>query len=226
MPTVPEYLDLPCDGVITQGFGAGHGGIDIADTKPVPVYAAAAGYAERHVPGDGFGDGSFGNHVVIDHGDGWYSLVAHLEAFALDGDGSVAAGQRLGIMGYTGYTVPSGPDGRHVHWAMCRRKLFPRFPGNEGLFADPRDYLAGEAERMALFQRLEQLEVMVAGGEPRIAAWVSGGNISLVDCLGPQPARVAEMVAAWDGIQAQTYGTNDLLHRWRAALAAAGIVVP
>ncbi|NUN50876.1 MAG: hypothetical protein HUU15_18875 [Candidatus Brocadiae bacterium] len=79
---------------------------------------------------------------------------------------------------------------------------------------------------MALFQRLEQLEVMVAGGEPRIAAWVSGGNISLVDCLGPQPARVAEMVAAWDGIQAQTYGTNDLLHRWRAALAAAGIVVP
>lgn len=223
---MPEFLDLPCDGVITQGFGAGHGGVDIADTRPVPVYAAAGGYAERHVPGDGFGDGSFGNHVVIDHGDGWYSLVAHLEAFALEADGPVETGQRLGIMGYTGYTVPSGPDGRHVHWAMCRRRLFPRFPGNEGLFGDPRDYLAGEVDRMALFQRLERLEAMIAGGEPRIAAWVSGGNISLVDCLGAQPARVAEIAAAWDGIQAQTYGTNDLLHRWRAALAAAGIVVP
>ncbi len=223
---MPEYLDLPCDGVITQGFGAGHGGVDIADTRPVPVYAAAGGYAERHFPGDGFGDGSFGNHVVLDHGDGWYSLVAHLEEFALAADGYVEPGQRLGLMGYTGYTVPSGPGGRHVHWAMCRRKLFPRFPGNEGLFADPRDYLVEEAERMALFQRLERLEAMIAGGDAGVAAWVGGGNIPLADCLGPQPARVAAMVAEWDGIKAQTYGTNDLLHRWRAALAGAGITVP
>lgn len=223
---MPRFLDMPCEGVITQLYGGGHGGVDIAASLPVPVYAPAPGWAERHYPGDGFGDGSFGNHVVIHHEDGWYSLVAHMEAHALTADGPVEAGTRLGLMGYTGYTIPAGPGGRHVHWAMCQQRLFPRWSlETAGLFGDPMAHLIPDGERAMLFAKLERIEQFL-GGEARLAAWVSAGNIPLLDCLGQQPALLAEVTAKWPGIEAQTYGTNNLLHQWRAALATQGITVP
>jgi murein DD-endopeptidase MepM/ murein hydrolase activator NlpD len=54
-----------------------------------------------------------GNTVVLDHGEGLYSLVAHLSQIAVQPGSRVARGDKLGNAGSTGRVT-----GPHVHWAM------------------------------------------------------------------------------------------------------------
>jgi len=54
-----------------------------------------------------------GNTVVIDHGLGLFSMLAHLSAFEVHEGDRVAAGQRLGLVGATGRVT-----GPHLHWAV------------------------------------------------------------------------------------------------------------
>ena len=56
-------------------------------------------------------NGGYGNQVVVDHGGGWSSRVAHLNAFSVRAGQVVAAGQELGKVGSTGNS--SGP---HLHY--------------------------------------------------------------------------------------------------------------
>ena len=237
---MPQLIDLPVDGVITQGFGGQHGGLDVVDHRGIgaPVYATTDGVLILHPQGT-WGDGTFGNAAIIAATDGTFVLTAHLDRYAEDvADGMpVLAGRRIGYQGWTGLVVPEGPAGSHVHFGICRVPYFPRFgPETQHLFLDPASCLISEGERMALFQRLEQLERNLGcfiGGPGdqagmRLAAWVNGGNIGLLDCLGPQPAALADMIAKWPGIEQQTYGTNNLLLGWRPALMASvpGLVLP
>lgn len=67
-----------------------------------------------------FNDGSFGQTVCLDHGDGWYSLYAHLSSvYALPGDWA-EPGQLLGVTGNTGTGV-----GYHLHWQLSDSPFFP-----------------------------------------------------------------------------------------------------
>jgi murein DD-endopeptidase MepM/ murein hydrolase activator NlpD len=54
-----------------------------------------------------------GNTIVIDHGLGLFSLLAHLSAFDVHEGDSVAAGQQVGRVGATGRVT-----GPHLHWAV------------------------------------------------------------------------------------------------------------
>jgi murein DD-endopeptidase MepM/ murein hydrolase activator NlpD len=85
-----------------------HSGMDIAAAAGDPVVAASAG---RVID---IGEYLFlGKIVVLDHGQGWLSLYAHLsEANAALGD-SLAAGARLGKVGMTGRTT-----GPHLHFSV------------------------------------------------------------------------------------------------------------
>ncbi|WP_336217078.1 M23 family metallopeptidase [Nonomuraea sp. LPB2021202275-12-8] len=56
-------------------------------------------------------NGGYGNEVVLDHGGGWRSRVAHLSAFSVRAGQAVARGQELGKVGSTGNS--SGP---HLHY--------------------------------------------------------------------------------------------------------------
>jgi murein DD-endopeptidase MepM/ murein hydrolase activator NlpD len=82
--------------------------MDIAAAAGDPVVAASAG---RVID---IGEYLFlGKIVVLDHGQGWLSLYAHLsEANAALGD-SLAAGARLGKVGMTGRTT-----GPHLHFSV------------------------------------------------------------------------------------------------------------
>lgn len=77
-----------------------------------------------------------GNHVVLDHGNGEYSLIAHLrgESVAVEAGDRVDRGERLGACGNSGRS--SEP---HVHYHL---QTGPRFGEGVGLPAQFRRYVA------------------------------------------------------------------------------------
>jgi murein DD-endopeptidase MepM/ murein hydrolase activator NlpD len=88
---------------------AGHRGIDIAGDTGEPVYATDYGvivYA-------GWNDWGYGNMVMIDHGNGWQSLYAHLNSVNVICGGSVLQGTVIGGIGSTGRS-----SGSHLHFEL------------------------------------------------------------------------------------------------------------
>jgi hypothetical protein len=77
-----------------------------------------------------------GNHVVIDHGSGEYSFLAHLQqgSLAVKKGDRVVAGQKLGLVGNSGNT--SEP---HLHYHL---QDGPAFPEAESMPASFDSYLA------------------------------------------------------------------------------------
>jgi murein DD-endopeptidase MepM/ murein hydrolase activator NlpD len=54
-----------------------------------------------------------GNTIVIDHGLGLFSLLAHLSVIGVQSGEQVSAGQVIGQVGQTGRVT-----GPHLHWAV------------------------------------------------------------------------------------------------------------
>lgn len=85
-----------------------HAGVDFRSRAGTPVAAPGAGSVAVAEP-------LFftGNTVVIDHGHGIYSLLAHLSGFAVEAGDRVRRGQIVGLVGATGRVT-----GPHLHWAV------------------------------------------------------------------------------------------------------------
>jgi murein DD-endopeptidase MepM/ murein hydrolase activator NlpD len=119
--TIPDQLEVfarPVPGVTGSNFGtrsifngeerAPHAGVDFRGAVGTPVAAPAGG---RVVLAE---DLFFtGQTVVIDHGLGLYSLLAHLSRIDVTGGHSVSRGQRIGLLGATGRVT-----GPHLHWTV------------------------------------------------------------------------------------------------------------
>ena len=67
----------PTAGYISQGYWGGHPAVDIAGWLGAPVTAADGGYVV--LAGGGWNSG-YGNYVIIDHGNGFTTLYAHLNS--------------------------------------------------------------------------------------------------------------------------------------------------
>jgi murein DD-endopeptidase MepM/ murein hydrolase activator NlpD len=85
-----------------------HNGVDFASPPGSPVHAPAAGRVALAEPLY-----FTGNTVIIDHGQGLYSLMAHLERAVVHSDDSVARGDVIGFVGATGRAT-----GPHLHWSV------------------------------------------------------------------------------------------------------------
>lgn len=86
-----------------------HFGIDIAGSLGDPLVASDNGvivYA-------GWNDWGYGNVVVIDHGNGWQTLYAHMSVISVGCGQSVYQGGSIGAMGSTGNST-----GPHLHFEM------------------------------------------------------------------------------------------------------------
>ncbi len=90
-------------------FQEGHPGIDLSTPEGAVVYAADAG----SVIFAGWSDLGYGNTIVIDHGNGYKTLYAHLSQVSQYCGASVRAGQIIGLSGSTGNS--SGP---HLHFEV------------------------------------------------------------------------------------------------------------
>jgi murein DD-endopeptidase MepM/ murein hydrolase activator NlpD len=99
----------PTSGAITQGTWGGHIALDIAGWLDAPVQAADSGY----VVAAGWDDTGYGNAVVIDHGNGFQTLYAHLQGVNVAAGDNVAQGQQIATMGSTGNST-----GPHTHFEI------------------------------------------------------------------------------------------------------------
>jgi murein DD-endopeptidase MepM/ murein hydrolase activator NlpD len=99
---------------ISQFFGTnGHAGIDFGSVDYEPVLASASGTVELvqwysnqnacHQSPDNQGCG-YGLHIMIDHGNGYHTLYAHLSSVAsgLSPGTYVRQGQVIGMSDHTG----------------------------------------------------------------------------------------------------------------------------
>lgn len=109
----------PASGSISQGFWGGHPAIDIAGWTGAAVKAADSGYV-AYVSGGW--SGGYGNHVIVDHGNGFVTLYAHLNSIYVQAGESVVRGQQIGSLGNTGNST-----GPHLHLEI-RYQGVPRNP--------------------------------------------------------------------------------------------------
>ncbi len=113
-PTGGKIFIYPTKGGITQGYHSGHYAIDIADRSKPPIWAPASGTIVK--VSTGTWGGGYGNHIIIDHGNGLRSLYAHLDSVNVSNGQWVNQGDVIGIMGNTGRVY--GVTGIHLHWEV------------------------------------------------------------------------------------------------------------
>lgn len=99
----------PAFGRITQPFRWYHKGLDIANHDGGSILAADAGT----VVVSGWTNTGYGNHVIIDHGNGFQTLYAHMSSIAVVTGQRVNRGSVLGQMGSTGRST-----GTHLHFEI------------------------------------------------------------------------------------------------------------
>lgn len=89
-----------------QRWGRTHEGTDMVGGRT--IMASAAGkvvFAGRK--------GTYGNAVIVDHGNGYQTLYGHMSSISVRSGQSVGQGSKLGIMGSTGRST-----GTHLHFEI------------------------------------------------------------------------------------------------------------
>ncbi|WP_339932131.1 M23 family metallopeptidase [uncultured Brevundimonas sp.] len=88
-----------------------HKGVDIAAPKGTGVQVAAEGRVLR----TGYDASGFGNFIEVSHPNGMTSLYGHLSRIDVASGMTVEQGQRIGLVGSTGYST-----GPHLHFQIER----------------------------------------------------------------------------------------------------------
>jgi murein DD-endopeptidase MepM/ murein hydrolase activator NlpD len=99
-------------------------GIGCANKKGTPIYAADNGTVIKTSVST-WAEG-YGNHIIIDHGNGIKTIYAHLYQIGVSEGQEVKRGQGIGLMGTTGRST-----GPHLHFEVVIK----------GGKVDPMDYL-------------------------------------------------------------------------------------
>ncbi len=97
-----------------------HTGEDIAAPKGTPIIAAGAGTVTKAGR-----QGTYGNFIEINHGDGYATRYAHLSEINVSAGSSVNEGDIIGLVGSTGKST-----GPHLHFEVKYN----------GEFTDPKTY--------------------------------------------------------------------------------------
>jgi len=110
--------------VISSGFGMRrhpiykrikfHTGIDFAEPKGTPVYAAGSGVVTRK----GYNSG-YGYFIEIQHAGGFRSFYAHLSKTLVSAGDSVRMGKYIACVGNSGLTT-----GCHLHYEIRKGNRF------------------------------------------------------------------------------------------------------
>ena len=91
----------------TAGASSNHGAVDIP-VRYAPVYAPADGRVIIAWSLSGYG-----NYIMIDHGNGYYTGFGHLSSYNVSAGQNVSRGQQIAVSGNTG--ISTGP---HLHYEV------------------------------------------------------------------------------------------------------------
>jgi murein DD-endopeptidase MepM/ murein hydrolase activator NlpD len=119
VPTDVEGFQWPIAGVrVGQGVGprvhpvygyrSCHTGVDLGAPSGTPIRSAAAGIVVINATG-----GPYGNHTLISHGNGLFTMYAHQSRFGAEEGQKVKKGDVIGYVGSTGYST-----GPHLHFEI------------------------------------------------------------------------------------------------------------
>lgn len=114
-PLASSYLicPIPSPCRITQGLHW-YNAIDFSNGAcGEPVYAAAGGIVQK----TGFQTVA-GNYIRIEHPNGVITLYGHLSKILVVPGQQVSQGEIIGYTGYSGYTIPAGVAGCHLHFEV------------------------------------------------------------------------------------------------------------
>ena len=117
--TTEHTFQDPVIGVISQGYSWYHQGIDFADNNGAPIKAIADGKVVQK----GYQFFGYGNFIVIDHGNGFESMYAHMSE-----QSKLAIGQDVdkdAVLGYVGSTGRSTGPHLHLEVAENGRNINP-----------------------------------------------------------------------------------------------------
>lgn len=115
-----RYLPFgrPVDGPISSGFGkrtdpvngkaAFHTGIDFRSKPGDSIYATADGKVQKALF-----NGSYGNYVLIDHGNGYSTAFSHMKKYVVRRNEKIHRGQLIGFVGNSGRST-----GPHLHYEV------------------------------------------------------------------------------------------------------------
>lgn len=85
-----------------------HNGVDFAAPKGTAIYAAYDGVVVAATY-----SGTMGNYVMIDHGDGLYTIYMHASQLYVEKDDIVVRGETIAAVGSTGRST-----GNHLHFSV------------------------------------------------------------------------------------------------------------
>lgn len=94
-----------------------HAGVDFEVEEGTPVYATGDGTIKVAEENTGYG-----KHIIIQHGDGFETVYAHLSEMNVASGVDVKKGEQIGLTGNTGFS-----QGPHLHYEIRkdRRALNP-----------------------------------------------------------------------------------------------------
>ena len=131
--------------IVTQRFGEtitdsqGHTGIDLYQPIGTPVYAAEGGdILVAGIINNAYGNTAYGNCILIDHKNGYYTFYAHLDTIKVKKGMSVIQGAVIGTVGATGNVT-----GPHLHFEIRTNPLW-----NRKNFIDPESILGKTEDKI------------------------------------------------------------------------------
>ncbi len=92
------------------GVKSFHTGTDMACPTGTPIYASMSGTISTTGV-----NRVYGNYVIIDHGNGYQTLYAHMSKIIAKKGQWVSQGTRIGLVGSTGYST-----GPHLHFTVYK----------------------------------------------------------------------------------------------------------
>lgn len=113
----------PSTNRITQGIHGKYNAVDYSGKDATgnwnkTFYAPEDGKITAYGP-----SGTCGNRLELTAGSNRHGFC-HLERPLVSVGQSVKKGQAIGVMGYTGYTIPTGINGTHLHWVINRNGVY------------------------------------------------------------------------------------------------------
>lgn len=100
-----------------------HNGVDIAASYGTSIYASDGGEVVSSTYSS-----SYGHYIMISHGNGRYTLYAHMSQRLMDVGEKVYQGEVIGKVGSTGYST-----GAHIHFEIIE----------DGAYINPLNFLSG-----------------------------------------------------------------------------------